>query len=93
MASYTLGACKGSRREVLTPFVEILVPRVGRLMPFLCALKFWLWLVWFLDLAISVEEEEKKPREARGREAKPPRQSQSKTIACTNPPPRSRPSI
>jgi hypothetical protein len=23
-------------------------------MPFLCALKFWLWLVWFLDLAISV---------------------------------------
>ena len=61
MASYTPGACKGSRREVLTPFVEILVPRVGRLMPFLCALKFWLWLVWFLDLAISVEEE-KKPR-------------------------------
>ena len=38
----------------LTPLVEILVPRVGRLIPFLCALKFWLWLVWFLDLAISV---------------------------------------
>lgn len=37
----------------LTPLVEILVPRVGRLMPFLCALKFWLWLVWFFDLAMS----------------------------------------
>jgi hypothetical protein len=36
-----------------------LVPRVGRWMPFLCALKFWLWLVWFLDLAISVEGRQK----------------------------------
>lgn len=40
--------------EELTPLVEILVPSLGRLIPFLCALKFWLWLVWFLDLAISV---------------------------------------
>lgn len=89
MASDTLGACKGSRREVLTPFVEILVPRVGRLMPFLCALKFWLWLVWFLDLAISVEEETK-TKESTWIRGEHPRQSQSNTIACTNTPPLSR---
>ena len=44
----------GQLGEARTPLVEILVPSLGRLIPFLCALKFWLWLVWFLDLAISV---------------------------------------
>ena len=37
-----------------TPLVEIQRTRWGFLMPFLCALAFWLWLVWFFDLAIAL---------------------------------------
>ena len=40
------------QQSTLTPFVEILVPVLARLIPFLCALRFWLWFVWFFDLAI-----------------------------------------
>lgn len=39
-------------RARLTPLVETLRPTLALVIPFLWALKFWLWAVWFLDLAI-----------------------------------------
>ena len=56
------------RARELTPLVEILVPSVGRLMPLRCALKFWLWLVWFFDLAIS--EKPSQGQQERSKQAK-----------------------
>ena len=35
-----------------TPLTEMNFWRSGCLMPLRCALRFWLWLVWFFDLAI-----------------------------------------
>lgn len=37
----------------LTPLVEVWRCLWGFLMPFLWALRDWLWAVWFLDLAMS----------------------------------------
>lgn len=40
----------GRRRRLLTPLVDIYRCVVGRFKPLRCALRFWLWAVWFLDL-------------------------------------------
>lgn len=40
----------------LTPMDDSWRLRAGRLIPFLWAFWFWLWLVWFFDLAIVVSE-------------------------------------
>lgn len=39
-------------QTTLTPLMHLKLKRAGRLMPFLWALRFWLWQVWFFDLAI-----------------------------------------
>ena len=48
-----------------TPLVEIHLTRAGFLMPFRCALLFWLWLVWFLLFAMAAV-----PRAQRGASTK-----------------------
>ena len=35
-----------------TPLTEMNFWRSGCLIPLRCALRFWLWLVWFFDLAM-----------------------------------------